>query len=116
MGVGKPHTFYPFARARAREDPYGVESANGGADWTTKRSVAGVLAWPVADRLYAVTESGEVFRSPDGGRSLDLRGRIRGQPAALLAQGPDDLYVALHDGTIERSTDGGATWAVRSTP
>jgi photosystem II stability/assembly factor-like uncharacterized protein len=63
-----------------------------------------------------VAQTGEVFRSPDAGRRVDLRGRIGGQPAALLAQGPDDLYVALHDGTIKRSTDGGATWTVRSTP
>ena len=92
------------------------ESTDEGADWTTKASLAGLLAWPASDRLYTVTDTGEVFRSPDAGRSVDLRGRVGGQPAALLAQGPDDLYVALHDGTIKRSTDGGATWTVRSTP
>jgi len=91
------------------------ESTNGGMDWTTKGSVAGLLAWPSPDRLYAITGTGEVFRSPDAGRSLDLRGRIGGRPAAFLAEG-SDLYVALHDGTIQRSTDGGATWTVRSTP
>ena len=101
------------------ESPFGMalfESTNGGKDWTTKGSVAGLLAWPASNRLYAIAGTGEVFRSPDAGRSLDLRGRIDGQPAAFLAEGPDDLYVALHDGTIQRSTDGGATWAVRSTP
>lgn len=92
------------------------ESTNGGDDWTSKGAVAGLLAWPVSDRLYTVTETGEVFRSSDGGRKLDLRGRVGGQPAAFVAQGPDDLYVALHDGTIERSTDGGRTWEIRSAP
>jgi hypothetical protein len=92
------------------------ESTNGGEDWTVKSSVAGLLAWPAANRMYIVTGDGEVFRSPDSGRGLDLRGRIDGLPAALAAEGPDDLYVALHDGTIKRSTDGGATWTVRSTP
>jgi hypothetical protein len=45
-----------------------------------------------------------------------IAGEIGGQPAALVAEGPNDLYVALHDGTIKRSTDGGATWKLRSTP
>jgi hypothetical protein len=101
------------------ESPLGTslyESTNGGEDWAIKASLGGLLAWPVPARLYAVTGTGEVFRSPDAGRSLDLRGRIGGQPAAFLAQGPDDLYVALHDGTIQRSTDGGTTWVVRSAP
>lgn len=92
------------------------ESTTGGDDWAVKSSVAGVLAWPAPDRLYTITGDGEVFRSPDSGRSLDRRGRIDGLPAALLAQNTDDLYVALHDGTIKRSTDGGMTWALRSAP
>ena len=57
-----------------------------------------------------------MFASRDGGRQLEHQGEIGGQPAALVAEGPSELYVALHDGTIKRSTDGGATWTVRSTP
>jgi hypothetical protein len=57
-----------------------------------------------------------VFTSSEGGRRLRHLGEIGGQPAALLADAADELYVALHDGTIKRSTDGGATWVVRSTP
>jgi hypothetical protein len=38
------------------------------------------------------------------------------QVAALVAEGPNELYVALHDGGIKRSSDGGANWVVRSTP
>jgi photosystem II stability/assembly factor-like uncharacterized protein len=74
----------------------------------------GLLAWP--GRLYLVAGGGQVFASRDGGRRLDHRGEIGGQPAALVAEGPNELYVALHDGTIKRSSDRGATWAVRSTP
>jgi hypothetical protein len=92
------------------------QSTTGGETWAPWSSVAGLLAWPASDRLYIVTGDGEVFRSGDAGRSLDLRGRIDGRPAALLAQGRDDLYVALHDGTIQQSDDGGSTWTVRSTP
>jgi hypothetical protein len=65
-----------------------------------------------------VGRSGFPYRkaSGDGGRQLDHRGEIGGEPAALVAEGPSELYVALHDGTIKRSTDGGATWTVRSRP
>jgi photosystem II stability/assembly factor-like uncharacterized protein len=44
------------------------------------------------------------------------RGEIGGEPAALLANGTDEVYVALHDGTIRRSSDGGTNWSVRTTP
>lgn len=91
-------------------------SSNREKDWSARASLGGLVAWPADDRLYIITGGGEVFRSPDTGRSIDLRGRIDGQPAALLAQSTDDLYVALHDGTVKRSTDGGRTWEVRSAP
>lgn len=89
-------------------------SGDGGASWTRVGEAVGLLAWPRS--LYLVVGDGRVFASRDGGRSLEGRGEIGGQPAALLAAGPGELYVALHDGTIERSVDGGATWTVRSTP
>jgi photosystem II stability/assembly factor-like uncharacterized protein len=92
------------------------ESRDDGQSWRQVAEAVGLLAWPASDRLYLVAEGGQVFRSPDGGRQLDYRGEIGGQPAALVAEGAGELYVALHDGTIKRSSDGGATWAVRSTP
>jgi hypothetical protein len=90
------------------------ESRNGGESWQRVSEAVGLLAWP--GRLYLVAGGGQVFTSPDGGRRLAGQGEIGGQPAALVAEGPRELYVALHDGTIKRSTDGGTTWTVRSTP
>ena len=116
LSVDTSDSRHLVATAESQLGPALFESTTGGQEWTAKASLAGLLAWPASDRLYLVTGAGEVFRSPDIGRSLDLRGKIGGQPAAFLAQGPDDLYVALHDGTIKRSTDGGATWSIRSTP
>lgn len=90
------------------------ESRDGGASWERVNDAVGLLAWP--ERLYLIAGGGQVFASRDGGRRLEGEGEIGGQPAALVAEGPRELYAALHDGTIKRSTDGGATWTVRSTP
>jgi hypothetical protein len=92
------------------------ESRDGGRTWKRIGPGVGLLAWPARERLYLVAGGGQVFASADGGRSVEHRGEIGGEPAALLAQSADELYVALHDGTIKHSTDGGATWSVRSTP
>jgi Sortilin, neurotensin receptor 3, len=90
------------------------ESRDGGESWKRVSEAVGLLAW--RGRLYLVAGGGQVFASRDGGRRLEHQGEIGGQPAALVAEGPSELYVALHDGTVKRSTDGGATWTVRSTP
>ena len=90
------------------------ESRDGGESWERVSEAVGLLAWP--RRLYLVAGGGQVFSSRDGGRRLEHEGEIGGPPAALVAQGPRELYVALHDGTIKRSSDRGATWTVRSTP
>jgi hypothetical protein len=92
------------------------ESRDGGESWQRVSEALGLLAWPTGRHLYLVAGGGQVFASRDGGRRLEHQGEIGGQPAALVAEGPRELYVALHDGTITRSTDGGATWTVRSTP
>jgi hypothetical protein len=92
------------------------ESRDGGQSWNRVSEAVGLLAWPTRERLYLVAGGGQVFTSADGGGRVRHLGEIGGQPAALLAQTQNDLYVALHDGTIKRSTDGGSTWAVRSTP
>jgi photosystem II stability/assembly factor-like uncharacterized protein len=92
------------------------ESSDGGQSWNEVGEAVGLLAWPRRELLFLVAGSGQVFASPDGGRLLEHRGESGGQPAALLAEDANELYVALHDGTIKRSTDGGASWTVRSTP
>jgi hypothetical protein len=91
-------------------------SRDGGRSWRRLGANVGLLAWPVPGRLYLVDAGGWVRRSPNGGATLEQRGRVGGEPAALLASGPDELLVALHDGTIKRSTDGGVLWSVRSAP
>jgi len=90
-------------------------SRDSGESWTRLADVVGLLAWPSPGRLYAVDGAGQVFASASGGRKLELRGEIGGEPAALLGV-RDELFVALHDGTIKRSADGGAVWTVRSRP
>jgi hypothetical protein len=93
---------------------YGSE--NGGVSWKRLNDAVGLMAWPVARRLYLVDERGNVLASDNGGLTLMKRGEVGGQPAALLAVGKDELYVALHDGTIKHTSDGGATWSIRSRP
>lgn len=92
------------------------ESGDGGRSWRRIGSQVGWLAWPARDRLFVVDGAGRVLRSSDEGKRFKRRGTIGGQPAALLGEGPDELFVALHDGTVKRSTDGGVSWAVRSRP
>ena len=92
------------------------ESRDGGQTWERIGDLVGYLAWAESDQLFLVDGNGEVFSSGDSGDSFERRSSIGGQPAALLGQAADELYVALHDGTIKRSTDGGATWTIRSTP
>jgi photosystem II stability/assembly factor-like uncharacterized protein len=92
------------------------ESDDGGGSWRELGKSVGLLAWPAPNRLYAVDGRGRVLTSADAGREWKAVGDIGGQPAALLATAPRDLYVALHDGTIKRSANGGASWALRSAP
>lgn len=92
------------------------ESDSAGKDWSMRNESAGLLAWPAPTRLYAVDGRGRVFTSADSGGEWKAVGDIGGQPAALLATAPRELYVALHDGTIKRSANGGASWSLRSSP
>ncbi len=92
------------------------ESRDGGRSWESVGQLAGLLAWPTPDRLFVVDLGGNVFVSANGGRKLEHRGIVGGQPAALVGESADELFVALHDGTIKHSKDGGRTWTVRSTP
>jgi photosystem II stability/assembly factor-like uncharacterized protein len=91
-------------------------SSDSGQSWERLNYATGLLAWPAKGRIYLVDVGGRVLVSRDGGRTLRKRGAIGGEPAALLGQGAEEVYVALHDGTIKRSVDGGVTWTLRSTP
>jgi hypothetical protein len=90
-------------------------SSDAARSWRSLRAGPALLAWPTADRLYAVEADGTVARSQDAGGGWRRVGNVGGEPAAFEGDA-DALYVALHDGTIKRSTDGGASWSVRSTP
>ncbi len=92
------------------------ESRDGGENWTPVRDRVGLLTWSARDGLYLVSGDGQVFASRNGGRTLEPRGQIGGEPAALLVDGEGELFVALHDGTVQHSPDGGATWTVRWKP
>ena len=91
-------------------------SSSGGRGWRPLRDdVAGLLAWPEADRLYLVDGSGQLQLSRDGGRRWTSSGEVGGEPVAFLAEG-EQLYVALADATVKRSADGGRSWSVRALP
>lgn len=91
-------------------------SDDDGESWRPVGGEIGFLAWPAEDRLLLIGASGVVQASSDLGASWEELGSIGGQPAALIAESPDELYAALPDGTIEQSTDGGRTWSVRAIP
>ncbi|MCC7388547.1 MAG: hypothetical protein IT431_07240 [Phycisphaerales bacterium] len=90
------------------------ESTDGAVSWRPVRDTTrGLLAWPTPDTLYLLDGRGTLWRSSDTERAWTIVARLSGEPAALLADGPDELYVALHDGTIVQSVDAGKTWATR---
>ena len=91
-------------------------SPNAGEGWRPlNKELAGLLAWPEADRLFLVDGEGRAMRSGDGGKSFQSAGPIGGQPVAF-ASGDDQLYAALASGTVKQSADGGSTWTVRAAP
>lgn len=104
------------ARLLAAGESRLYSSGDGGSTWRQLDEKTGLLAWPRADRLYLVEDTGRVRVSRDGGRRWQDRGRLGGQPAALLATAGETLFAATHDGAITRSSDGGATWTIRGRP
>lgn len=103
------------AAGGGREDGL-FESEDGGRTWRRTSAAVGLLALPDDGTLYLMSAGGALFVSSDGGRRLEPRGNIGGEPAALYARSADELYAALHDGTIKQSLDGGRTWTIRSQP
>lgn len=103
-----------------------VQSTDGGATWTRRRSgtngVLRAVAHAGPQTLIAAGKHG-ILRSTDGGvtwttvaaarpdqdtvsREEDMAGHH-----AVWARGPDDVYVAGTGSSLLRSTDGGATWS-----
>ena len=84
-------------------------SRDGGRTWEPAATAA--LLWLSWDGqwLYGATAAGEVQASADNAATWQPRGRLPGEPSALLAH-DSRLFAALHDGAIVRSGDGGATW------
>jgi photosystem II stability/assembly factor-like uncharacterized protein len=92
-------------------------STDGGDSWTAATGAAGPsLEWPEPDAVYRADEDGRFYVSRNGAASWEMIGLIDGEPRAMQAVGPEELYVALDDATIVHSTDGGESWEEFFTP
>jgi photosystem II stability/assembly factor-like uncharacterized protein len=91
-------------------------SDDDGESWRPISGGIGLLAWPSERRLYLVDGKGDVRVTSEAGDPWRSTGSIGGQPAALAAAGPRQLYAARSDGTVLRSADGGSSWELRSSP
>lgn len=87
-----------------------LSSGDGGRTW---RRLGKQIALPAPERLFILSQDGEVAVSPDGGRHFQRAGDVPGEPVAFVGAG-SELYVALADNRIMRSTNGGATWTTRT--
>jgi hypothetical protein len=89
-----------------------ARSRDGGRRWQPIRGPAGVLLdWERPDGLWAITDQGQLWHSTDAGGSWRQRGRINGQPEAVLVH-DRKLYVAVAQLGIVTSTDQGRSWQV----
>jgi hypothetical protein len=89
-----------------------ARSRDGGRRWQPIRGPAGVLLdWERPDGLWAITDQGQLWHSTDAGGSWRQRGRINGQPEAVLVH-DRKLYVAVAQLGILTSTDQGRSWQV----
>ena len=95
-----------------------LDSSDGGRTWQpisgAPRLVA--LSWAPGGTLWGFDGTGSAHRSTDGGATWQERGRVEGEPEALLAT-DDRLVVAVEtpDGrtAIYQSIDGGRSWQAR---
>lgn len=88
-----------------------VASRDGGLTWSGVEAPPLVfLSWDGQAGLWGISPDGSVHSSDDGGTTWAPRGRVGGQPAALLAH-PSGLFAAT-SAAIYRSDDEGATWNV----
>jgi hypothetical protein len=89
-----------------------VRSRDGGRRWQPIRGPAAVLLdWERPGGLWVMTADGELWHSREGGGRWVQRGKLNGQPEALLAHG-SDLYVAVAQLGVVTSADQGRSWRV----
>jgi hypothetical protein len=93
-----------------------ARSRDGGRRWQPIGGPAALLLdWERPDGLWAMTDDGRVWQSRDAGQNWVYRGKLNGQPEALLAHGAD-LYAAVAQLGIVTSPDRGRTWRVLYQP
>jgi hypothetical protein len=89
-----------------------ARSNDGGRRWQPIRGPAALLLdWERPDGLWAMTADGQAWHSSDAGQSWTRRGKLNGQPEALLVHGRT-LYVAVAQLGILTSADQAGTWRV----
>jgi hypothetical protein len=87
-----------------------VRSVDQGRRWTQPSGpVLRALAWEETDALWGAGVDGQLYLSQDQGRTWAPRGRLGGEPEALVAHG-GRLHVALHGKGVYQSQDGGRSW------
>jgi len=92
-------------------------SDDGGMMWGTQRlaeTTVLALAWQSAPtpRILAGTSAGEIYASPDGGKTWAPLGAglPAGNPIRAIVSAAGDLFAACDAAGLYRSTDGGQTW------
>jgi photosystem II stability/assembly factor-like uncharacterized protein len=71
------------------------------------------VALPAHAALFALVDTGELYRSTDGGATWAIEATLPISDAVGLYAGATsaDLYMATRSGTIYRSSNGGGTWS-----
>lgn len=89
-----------------------VTRDDGGGSWTTEPLLSSVDVRCLAldeGVLYAGTQSGDVHRSTDGGRSWSLS-HVADAPVKSLAAGHGTVYAGTKEPRVHVSADAGASW------
>jgi hypothetical protein len=68
------------------------------------------LCSSVNQRVYALTRTGDVWESTDGGMIWVFKGAVTTPDAIEIEALGASLYVLTHTGDVFRSTDSGASW------
>ena len=81
-------------------------------------SCLGLTSGALAATLFALTDTGELFVSTDGGETWSLRSALPVSDAAglLAASEVGELFLASRTGMVHRSVDAGVTWNAVGAP